>query len=530
MEAQPNIKKLPLIEMYLFSKNRSIEPITVLLLPVLIMSLVLVTGCGGGGDSSSSEPEAEVVTYYVDKDGDGYGDPEIGCDLLSQPAGHVTDNSDCDDNDDTVYPGVEEILDDGKDNDCDGFYLRTYYIDKDGDRFGDPDGPAIISLSQPSGYAFNNKDCNDNDAEINPGVSELCGDGIDNDCDDKIDGLCIIYVPEDYDTINAALDAVTSDGAEIIVNDGTYYENIEFNNTHNNITLRSVNGAARTVISKGWDSDSVVTFKGSGDKNFVLDGFTITNGQSSYGGGIYVSSADGTTISNCTITGNKATYGGGICVASADGTTISNCTIAGNEASRAGGIYIGRADGTTISNCIIAGNEAGSAGGIEVSSDDGTTTISNCTITGNKATIFHGGGIKFSYDTSLTVNNSILWGNKRVDPSNGGLRDSEISPEYSDSISFNYSNIKRGWPKGEGNIGEDPVEHDPKFVTICDYDLCSDDDDCRDYDYYLQPDSPCIDKCPTGPEDDIRCVTRAQDGSSEPSAGEYDMGAYEYVP
>jgi hypothetical protein len=77
MEAQPNIKKLPLIEMYLFSKNRSIELITtVLLLPALIMSLVLVTGC----DDGSSGPEAAVVTYYFDADGDGYGNPKFGYD------------------------------------------------------------------------------------------------------------------------------------------------------------------------------------------------------------------------------------------------------------------------------------------------------------------------------------------------------------------------------------------------------------------------------------------------------------------
>jgi parallel beta-helix repeat protein/predicted outer membrane repeat protein len=337
----------------------------------------------------------------------------------------------------------------------------------------------------------------------------LCGDGIDNDCDDKIDDLCIIYVPEDYSNISAALDAATSDGAEIIVNDGTYYGDIEFNNTHNNITLRSVNGADSTVIIKGCCNSSVVTVKGGGHN--VLDGFTITNGQGVRGGGIYVGSA--TTISNCTISGNSASYGGGIYVDSA--TTISNCTISGNSASHGAGIYVDFA--TTISNCTISGNSASHGGGVSIRFTDGTT-ISNCTVTGNSAS--HGAGIYVS-SASLTVSNSILWGN---------ITDNEIHLGYKGSISVNYSNVQGGWPEGEGNIGEDLVEHDPKFVTICDYDLCSDDDDCRDYDYYLQPDSPCIDKCPTGPEDDIRCVTRAQDGSSEPSAGEYDMGAYEYVP
>ena len=49
--------------------------------------------------------------------------------------------------------------------------LVTYYADTDGDGYGD----GLIDTmdcSPPSGYVVNNLDCNDNDAGINPGISE----------------------------------------------------------------------------------------------------------------------------------------------------------------------------------------------------------------------------------------------------------------------------------------------------------------------------------------------------------------------
>jgi len=79
--------------------------------------------------------------------------------------GYTVGEGDCNDNDSTVFPGASEICGDGIDQDCNGSDEACMDPDNDGD-----------------GVTVGQGDCNDNDATIYPGAIEICGDAIDQDC------------------------------------------------------------------------------------------------------------------------------------------------------------------------------------------------------------------------------------------------------------------------------------------------------------------------------------------------------------
>jgi hypothetical protein len=68
----------------------------------------------------------------------------------------------------------------------------TWYQDSDGDGFGNGQ-VSQLACSQPSGYVANPNDCDDNASTTYPGAQEICGNGIDDDCDESIDEGCVVY-------------------------------------------------------------------------------------------------------------------------------------------------------------------------------------------------------------------------------------------------------------------------------------------------------------------------------------------------
>ena len=125
-------------------------------------------------DPQTDDSDEPVDTGPFDNDGDGYVAQE-----------------DCDDNDVGVHPDANEFCD-GIDQDCDGAIDEGaidgtwFYPDADGDTYGTVEGKVKLCEEELDGYMSGGTgqwDCDDEDEAVNPGAEEVCGNGVDDDCD-----------------------------------------------------------------------------------------------------------------------------------------------------------------------------------------------------------------------------------------------------------------------------------------------------------------------------------------------------------
>ncbi|MAA78584.1 MAG: hypothetical protein CL916_04940 [Deltaproteobacteria bacterium] len=145
--------------------------------------------CDGiDNDCDNDIDEDVLVEFYADSDGDGFGNPSIINESCEQPAGYAINGTDCNDSNNKSHPGAEEICD-GEDNNCDndideGLNI-DFFVDLDGDGFGD-DNNIIVGCQAEIGLATIGGDCDDGNPAVSPISTEVCDD-IDNNCNEQID-------------------------------------------------------------------------------------------------------------------------------------------------------------------------------------------------------------------------------------------------------------------------------------------------------------------------------------------------------
>ena len=263
--------------------------------------------------------------------------------------------------------------------------------------------------------------------------------------------------------IQDGIDAVA--GSTVNVAAGTYYENITLIDG-----VQVLGEGADVTTIDGGGSGSVVTASSVGATT-VLDGFTITNGSATNGGGMSNTSSS---------------------------PVVSNCIFSANSANHGGGMYNFVDSSPVVTNCTFSGNSADSGGG--VNNEGSSATVTNCTFSGNSAS--QGGGMYNWNNSSPVMTNCIFWGNGE-----------EIYNDETSTPVVSYCDVE-GEYTGDGNIDADPL-----FV------------DAGTGDYHLQAGSPCIDvgnnSAPSIPATDFEGNPRVLDGNGDLVAV-VDMGVDEH--
>ena len=180
--------------------------------------------CNGvSDDADAGVLGLSTSDWYIDGDGDGFGDPDTVTSACDDPDGTgitwVAAAGDCDDDAVNISPLEDELCDSADvDEDCDGFAddddpegadgQTTWYADLDEDGFGDLTDPGVLRCDGESGEVADNSDCNDGNDGLNPDATEICDTlDIDQDCDGLADdddpegatGKVVVYADADED-------------------------------------------------------------------------------------------------------------------------------------------------------------------------------------------------------------------------------------------------------------------------------------------------------------------------------------------
>ena len=129
--------------------------------------LVFSFGCAGG--DADPAPDGAVTGTVADRDGDH--SPDLDDCEPDDPATHPGADETCDGKDNDCDGVTDE-----------GFPATVWHPDRDADGYGAIGKQAITCLFL-SGWVTDASDCDDTDATVFPGSEEICNDGVVQDCD-----------------------------------------------------------------------------------------------------------------------------------------------------------------------------------------------------------------------------------------------------------------------------------------------------------------------------------------------------------
>jgi hypothetical protein len=289
----------------------------------------------------------------------------------------------------------------------------------------------------------------------------------------------IINVPGSQPTIQAGINA-SANGDTVLVEPGTYFENINFRGKNIVVTSRyyltlDPYTVTSTVINGSTplnpDTASCVIITSGEDSTTVLQGFSITGGTGTKwqdehgagryreGGGILVQYSspvirDNIILNNQVIDVNGviSTGGGGVRIGDSY-VRFYNNIVMNNTARYGAGVVLNYTGGEYYNNVICSNYgsyQYGAGSGIWINSTfSRPTVIINNTIAGNTSTTAYCG---IYGSNNASIRNCIVWGN--YSPSNQYV---------STNLNVRYSNVQGG-VNGAGNINTDPLFSDSNYV------------------------------------------------------------------
>ncbi len=214
---------------------------------------------------------------YEDFDDDNFvdngNDTVVSTDLDCTDSGEHTaiTTADCNDNDNSIFPGATEVVNDGIDQDC--VAGDVCYEDFDDDNFVDNGNDEVVSADldcNDSGEhtTTTTADCNDNDNTICPGCTEIVNDGIDQDC--TAGDVCYDDTDGD-DFVENGNDTVVS--SDLDCNDSGEHTAVTTADCNDNDV--TICPGCTEVVNDGIDQDCVagdVCYEDFDDDNFVDNG------------------------------------------------------------------------------------------------------------------------------------------------------------------------------------------------------------------------------------------------------------------